>query len=448
MAARTAGAAQRRVPARVDPRTVEFPKAFRPLFQPKRWKVYYGGRDAAKSWNFARALLIQATQDPLRILCCREIMDTLADSVHQLLQDQIKLLGLEDFFTVHETEIVGANGSRFFYAGLRALDAHKVKSFEGVDVVWVEEAHNVTEKSWLTLENTIRAAGSEIWVSFNPELDTDATYVRFVVHPQPESLVMHVTWRDNPFASEVLRAGREALKARDPDSYDNVWEGNPRSVVEGAIYAKEVTLLIKQGRFGNVPYDPKLLVHTIWDLGWNDQTSIIFAQRLASEVRIIDYEEDSFLTYAEWAKRIRDKPYVYGDHWLPHDGKNKTQGGGGKSAQDQLKPLLRQLPKIIDRPDSVEAPIREARSMFPRVYIDKTKPEDRPGCPRLMECLKRFRRAVPETTGEPGAPVKNEYRHGADAFGGLAMIVDKLSNVRTPPPRGGGYVSPDPGTGM
>lgn len=434
----------------------QFPKAFQPLFTPKRWKVFFGGRDAAKSWNFARALLYMATQDPLRILCCREILDTLADSVHQLLQDQIKNLGLESFFTVRENEILGANGCRFFYAGLRSLDAHKVKSFEGIDIVWVEEAHNVSERSWLLLENTIRADGSEIWVSFNPELDTDPTYVRFVEQPQPESIVVHVSFRDNPFASKVLVPGREALKLRDREEYDHTWEGKPNTVVAGALYKAEIAAMLREPkRFRPCPYDPNLLVHTVWDIGWNDATAIGFAQVAASEVRIIDYEEESFLRPDQWAKRINDKPYAYGDHWLPHDGDNELLAAGGKSLKLVLKPMLRVTPKIITRPESVEDPIRAARQMFPRVYINSeskavvdSNGEVHQGCARLWNCLKRFRRAIPETTGEPGAPVKDEFRHGADMFGGLATIVGKLKNVREAPPRTLGYQSPDPGSGM
>ena len=244
-----------------------------------------------------------------------------------------------------------------------------------------------------------------------------------------------MTYRDNPWFPAVLEAERQSLKKRDPIEYEHVWNGKPRTVVVGAIYANEIIRMIEDRRIRPVPYDPKLKVHTIWDLGWNDQTSIIFAQRQLSEVRIIDYEEESFLRYDEWAKRLDKKPYLYGDHWLPHDGGNETQGGAGLSAQAQLTPLLNKKPKIVPRAASVENPIKLARMLFPRVYMDETKTD------RLVTCLKRFRRGVPESTGEPGAPVKDEYRHGADAFGGLAMIVDKLSNeneqrqIRTNRPR-------------
>lgn len=422
----------------------DFPKAYRQLFQPARYKVYYGGRGAAKSWAFARALLIQASQEPLRVLCCREVMRTLADSVHQLLVDQIKALGLEGFYTIRDTEILGANGARFMYAGLRAMDAAKIKSYEGVDIAWVEEGQTVSDKSWSVLIPTIRAERSEIWVSFNPELDTDPTYQRFVVQHPPDAIVRRVTWRDNKFFPAVLEKERLHLLKNDPQEHEHIWEGEPRTVVVGAIYAREVTQMIEERRVRPVPYNPRLKVHTIWDLGWNDQTSIVFAQRLHSEVLVIDYEEASFLRYDEWAKLLDRKPYLYGAHWLPHDGGNKTQGGAGQSAQMQLAPLLGRKPKVLKRPDSVEVPIRAARMMFPRVYMDEAK------CARLLECLKRFRRGVPESTGEPGSPVKDEYRHGADAFGGLALAVDKLDNDSEQPaarlaPR---YEPLDPGMGM
>lgn len=410
----------------------------------QRYYVAYGGRGATKSWTFARALLLQAMADPLRILCAREIMRTIADSVHKLLCDQIAALNMGYYYTVLDASIKNRGGAEFLFAGLRQQDADKIKSFEGIDIAWVEEGQAVTKRSWGILIPTIRVDGSEIWVTFNPELDTDDTYQRFVVKTPKNCCLMRTTYRDNPWFTSVLEAERLALKKSDPDEYEHVWEGKPRSVVVGAIYAKEVTAMIESGRFRPVPYDPKLLVHTIWDLGWNDQTSIIFAQRVMNSVSIIDYEEESFLTYADWAKRIKDKPYVYGSHWLPHDGGHKTQGAKGLSAQDQLKPLLGMKPKLMPKPLTKEVPIRAARMMFPRVYMDETKAD------RLMFCLKRFRRGIPEATGEPGSPVHDEYSHGASAFGDMAGIVDQLRNEADKParPKTEPHVPLDRGMGM
>lgn len=404
---------------------VQFPEKLLPLMEQenrKRYYIAYGGRSGARSWSFARALILQCLSNPLFVLCAREIQKSLDESVKKLLENQIELLGLDYFFSVKDTEITGINGCRIVFAGLRNMSAKNLKSYEGLDVVWVEEAEAVSKSSWNNLIPTIRAEDSEIWVSFNPDMDTDETYKRFVVSPPESSFVVKMTWQDNPWHPAVLEQDRRKMEREDPEEYENVWKGNPRTVVKGAIYAKEVLKMIEERRYRPVPYDPRLLVHTIWDLGWNDQTSIVFAQRLHSEVRVIDYAEESFLRLDEWAKIIKDKPYVYGDHWLPHDGANETLAAGGQSMQKQLKPLLGKMPKVIQRPDSVEVPIRSARMMWPRVYMDEVK------CERLMECLKRFRRGVPETTGEPGAPVKDEYRHGADAYGGMAMVVDRLTN--------------------
>ncbi len=403
---------------------VKFPALLKPLFQPFRYKVLYGGRGGAKSWSVARALLAQGMKEPLRILCAREVMRTIADSVHRLLADQIAAVPeFKAWYKVQETSITGVNGAEFLYAGLRSVDADKIKSYEGVDVAWIEEGQVLSKRSLDILIPTIRAKGSEIWITMNPELDTDEVYQRFIANsPPPRSWVQKVGWEDNEWFPSVLEEERETALKRDPVEYRHIWGGQPRTVVAGAIYANEVTAMIEDRRVRPVPYDPKLPVHTIWDLGWNDQTTVIFAQRLFSEVRIIDYEEESFLRFDQWAKKLREKPYLYASHWLPHDGGNETQAAKGLSARDILEPLLRLKPSLIARPASKEVPIRAARMMFPRVYVDEVK------CARLMLCLKRYRRGVPESTGEPGHPVHDEYSHGADAFGGLSMIVDKLEN--------------------
>ena len=390
--------------------------------QPARYKVAHGGRGGAKSWSFARALLVKALERPLRIVCAREVQRTIADSVHRLLSDQILAMNLSGYFSVLETSISSIYGAEFIFAGLRQQDVHKMKSLEGADIVWVEEAHVVSKRSWETLIPTIRVDGSEIWVSFNPELDDDDTYQRFVIDPPEDAVVVKMTYADNPWFPLVLEKERLALRRRDPIEYEHVWEGKPRSVVEGAIYSREITQMFEDHRYRPVPYDPKLPVHTIWDLGWNDQTSIIFAQRLHSEVRLIDYEEASFLRFDEWAKVLRDKPYIYASHWLPHDGKNRTQAANGLSAQGILRPLLRVRPKLIPKPETKEVPIRAARMMFPRVYADSVKAS------RLIDCLKRYKRNIPRATGEAATPVHDENSHAASAFGGLAMIVDRLRN--------------------
>lgn len=403
----------------------EFPAKLEPLFKPARYKVLYGGRGGAKSWGIARALLILAASNKLRVLCTREVQKSIKDSVHLLLKDQIAALGYGALFETLQTEIRGrpgtpAEGSLFLFAGLSDQTVDSIKSFEGVDVVWVEEAHAVTKRSWSILIPTIRKAGSEIWVSFNPELDTDETYVRFVVNPPPEAVLIPVGWRDNPWFPEILRKEKDHLQKTDQEEYENVWEGKPKTVVAGAIYKKEILKAIEDRRIRPVPYDPMLRVHTVWDLGWNDQTTIVFCQRQGGELRIIDYYEESHTTYAQDVQALEKKGYRYGQDWLPHDGRAKTKAAEGKSPEELLKALGRDV-RIVSQHD-VEIGIKAARVMFSRCYFDQDKTQ------RLLECLKRYRRRINQTTQQPEGPLHDEYSHGADAFRGLAMIVDKLTN--------------------
>lgn len=322
-------------------------------------------------------------------------------------------------YRVLETEIRGQNGTSFVFAGLRDQDVGKIKSFEGVDICWVEEAQSVTKKSWSTLIPTIRKNGSEIWVTFNPELETDETYLRFVEKPPPDTALININWRDNPFFPETLEKERVLLQANDPDEYETVWEGKCRSAVVGAIFRREIADLVASKRVRPVPHDPALKVHTVWDLGWNDQTSIILCQRHTAEVRIIDYVEDTEKTLAEYVALLRNKLLNWGTDYLPHDGATKNLQTG-KSAQEILTGLGRKV-SIVPKID-IETGLKAAKLVFPRCYFDETKAK------RLVECLKRYRRAVPVNTGEPASPLHDEYSHGADAFRYLSLVVDQMRN--------------------
>jgi phage terminase large subunit len=367
----------------------------------------------------ARALLIKAAQQPIRVLCAREVQRTIADSVHRLIADQIPLLGLEGWYTVTDNEIRCKNGSSFIFAGLRHQDINKVKSLEGVDICWIEEGQTLSKKSWDVLVPTIRKEGSEIWTTFNPELDTDETYVRLVVKPPHDSVTVKVNYSDNPFFPQVLDKERLALASRDPEAYRNVWEGECRSAVEGAIYAKEVAALYESGRVRPVPYDPLLPVHAVYDLGWNDAMSIILCQRGTAEIRVIGYIEDSHRTLAEYIAQLKALPYVWAQDWLPHDGRAKDFKSG-KSAEEIMRSLGRD-PRIVENLD-VESGIKAMRMVFPRLYVD-------PACDRLLHCLKRYRRTINAATNEPGPPLHDEYSHAADCARYLALAVDQMGNA-------------------
>lgn len=210
--------------------TAKLPGWAHPLFHPYRIKCLHGGRGSSKSWTVARILLMLAAQKPMRILCGREVQKSIKDSVHRLLSDQISAMDLGDKYDVLESEIRGKNGSLFLFAGLAQHTVESIKSYEGVDICWIEEGQKVTKRSWDVLTPTIRKKGSEIWITMNPEMETDETYVRFVLNQQEKSYVKQVNWRQNPWFndSEEMKAERLDTLHRDPDNYDNIWEGQPK----------------------------------------------------------------------------------------------------------------------------------------------------------------------------------------------------------------------------
>lgn len=396
-----------------------FPPKLKGLFRPCRYKVAYGGRGSGKSWAFARALLILAAKQPMRILCTREVQKSIKDSVHKLLSDQIQALGLGQFYEVLETAIRGANGSEFIFAGLASHTVESVKSYEGCDVVWVEEAQTVSKKSWDILIPTIRKPGSEIWITFNPALDTDETYVRFVVNRQPDDMVVKINWADNPWFPDVLDIERRRCQETQPKDYPNIWEGECKAAADGAIYADEVAAAIEQGRVCNVPYDPMLKTHLVFDLGWNDAMSISLVQRNGSELRVIRNIEDSHRTLDSYDQELKALGLNWGKVWLPHDARHKDFKTG-RSTEEIMRAFgwdVRIIPS-----HAVEDGIRQARMTLPRTWFDKTHAD------RLVQCLKRYRRGISQTTGEPGAPLHDEFSHGADNFRYIATVADQMSN--------------------
>lgn len=398
---------------------IEIPQKLLPLFQPKRYKVIHGGRGSAKSWSVARALVSIGATKPIRVLCARETQKSIQESVHRLLKDQIESLGLEQFYTIQENKILGTNGTEFTFAGIRQQGVFNLKSYEGTDICWVEEAQVVTKKSWDVLIPTIRKPGSEIWVTFNPELDTDETFSRFVVKPPEESVIIEMNWQDNPWFPPELDKERRQWLDRDPIGYLTTWEGKCRPAVEGAIYANEIEATQREGRIRAVPYDPQLKVHTVWDLGWNDAMSIICVQRVTSEVRVIDYIEDSHRTIDSYVMQLQERKWNWGTDYIPHDGAHRDFKSG-KSTQELLQTLGRNV-QVLARGNPEEG-IRLARMIFPRTYFDADR------CTELVNHLKRYRRQINQVTQEAGAPLHDEHSHAADAFRYLAQSLDMMNN--------------------
>lgn len=198
-----------------------------PLLKPARYKGLFGGRGSGKSFGVADALLIEACRRPVRVLCGREFQNSIAESVHQLLCDRIDALGLDDHFRILESKIFGPHGSEFFFKGLRH-NIRSIKSIPGITHVWIEEAETTSQQTWDVLVPTIRDPGSEIWITFNPNQESDPMYQLFVEHPEKlagDRYIRKVNWRDNPHFPAELAAEREAMLATDPDRCEHIYEG-------------------------------------------------------------------------------------------------------------------------------------------------------------------------------------------------------------------------------
>jgi phage terminase large subunit len=406
-------------------RNIHFPRKLDFLFKPARYKVARGGRGSGKSWGFARALILRCVKQQTRILCTREVQKSIQQSVHQLLSDQIEAMGLSPVFEILNSEIRGPNGSQIYFSGLSDQTAESLKSFEGVDIVWCEEAQAISKRSWDILIPTIRKDDSEIWVTYNPQLESDETHQRFVLRPPPNCVSVEMNYTDNPYFPVVLEQERAHAEATmRGDDYRHTWLGQCRPAVEGAIYFEAMSQSIAANRIRQVPHDCSLKTHVVFDLGMADSMTLILVQKVASEVRVVHYIEGTQRILADYSAELRnlrldDQPLSWGTLWLPHDGFH-TRHQTGKDDATILRGLgwtVQPVPQT-----SVNSGIDRARELFPRVYFHQERTE------RLVECLKRYRWNLNSKTGEAQHPLHDEYSHGADAFRYLALVADQLSN--------------------
>lgn len=401
---------------------IQFPAKLQNLFRPAPYKVLYGGRDGLKSWSIAQALLIIGAQPELlwrgrtqgpRILCARETMDSIRESVHQLLTDQIVRLGLERFYTPLQSEIRGLNGAEFVFAGLRKQTVSSIKSYEAIDICWIEEASVVSRRSLTILLPTIRKKGSEIWMSLNPDLETDAVYQDFVLRPPAGAWVCQTSYRDNMWLSPESQAKIAALKERDPDEYAHVYEGNTRSTVQGAIYKAEIRAAESDERIRDVRYDPTRPVETFWDLGYADRVAIWFAQRTPFEVKVLRYFDSSHQSIDYYLQHMQTFGYVYGTCYLPWDGGTRNLGTG-KSIEEVMR--AKGFKTRVNRQLSVADGINAVRMLFPQMYFDSKN------CADGLQYLRRYQWGPETALGQQRRePLHDDASHAADALRTMAV---------------------------
>jgi len=244
---------------------IKHPAWSREVFQPitvndmpVRYRVMKGGRGSSKSWEIARRLIIRAACEPLLILCTRELQKSIKDSVHRLLVTQIELLGLQDSFDWNKTQLTSKAGSEFLFYGLR-YNPDEIKSTEGVDICWLEEARATSSDSLEMLIPTIRKPGSEIWVSYNPLRATDPVHEMFVIEGRDNAIVRHVNWDENPWFPQELRTEMEQLRKINPKLAQRIWDGMIIDIGGGDYFPSDKATIID-----DVPFTKKQVRG--WDL--------------------------------------------------------------------------------------------------------------------------------------------------------------------------------------
>jgi phage terminase large subunit len=435
---------------------LEVPRKLAPLLQPARYKGAHGGRGGAKSHFFAEKLIARCVREQTRWACIREVQNSIKDSVRQLLVDKIDKMGVGHLFEVLEAEIRCPHGGLIVFKGMQSYNAQTIKSLEGFDGAWVEEAQTLSAFSLRMLRPTIRKPGSEIWFSWNPRHDTDAVdeFLRGAKRPA-NAIVVEVNWQDNPWLPQELRDEKDHDYASDPEMAEHVWGGGYERISEGAYYAKLLLDAEREGRIGAFPYRPGLKLRTAWDIGVDDYTAVWFIQDDGKLATVVDYYETSGDGAEEIVKACmpelipsageratgllnigREAPFAYSAHILPHDVQVREWGAGARTRFQSLT-ALGVKPIIVGAQQGPAERIAASRKLLPITRFNNTQ-RVQTGIKRLRSYRRKWNDAMQSFT----TPLHDEASHGADAFGEYAVnsgiypapIVEK-------PKRDSGYAS-------
>lgn len=274
-------------------------EVFAPLLRPARYKGAYGGRGSGKSHFFAGLAVEDCLlSEGVRIACVREVQKSLTHSVKLLIEDKIRQFGLTDRFEILDKEIRTPGGGIIIFQGMQNHTADSIKSLEGFDRCWVEEAQSLSQRSLDLLRPTFRKPGSELWFSWNPSQPTDPvdSFLRGP-HPPTDAVVVQANWSDNPWLPEELRRDLEDDRRRDPDKFEHIWGGGYERATEARVFrnwrVEEFETpdgaILRFGADWGFAVDPTVLVrcwvdgrtlyvdHEAWEIGCEiDRTPALF----------------------------------------------------------------------------------------------------------------------------------------------------------------------------
>lgn len=369
-----------------------------------------------------------------RAVCIREVQKDLKDSAYLIIKDKIAKFGLgeKDGFKVFKEEIETPGGGLIIFKGMKDYTADSIKSLEGFNRAWVEEAQTLSLTSLNMLTPTIREKGSELWFSWNPRRKTDPVDMRLRGAEKPTgAVVVRANWSDNPWFPDVLEDERADCLRMQPEQYDHIWEGGYATVLSGAYFAKALAEAKANGRICRVGRDPLMTTRAFWDIGGTgakaDATAIWIAQFVNREIRVLDYYEaqgQDLGTHIGW---LRERGYGKALCVLPHDGEthDKVFAVSFESALEQAGFQVEVVPN--QGRGAAKMRIEAARRLFPSIVFNEATTE--PG----RDALGWYHEKTDEARNVGLGPEHDWSSHGADAFGLMCVAYEAPQGKQTLP---------------
>lgn len=402
---------------------IKTPKVFKPLLGRSRYKGAWGGRGSGKSHFFAELLIERCLLEKTEWVCIREVQKTLAQSAKKLLEGKIEALGVGGLFEVLNDRIKAPHGGLIIFQGMQDHTADSIKSLEGFDGAWVEEAQSLSERSLTLLRPTIRKPGSELWFSWNPNRKTDPVDKLLRGETLPtDAVVVRANWSDNPWFPDVLEQERKDCQRDQPEQYDHIWEGAYATVYAGAYFAKSLLDARQQGRMGRVSADPLMTTRAFWDIGGTgakaDACAIWIAQFVGREIRVLNYYEAKGQPLASHINWLRSSGYDKCLCVLPHDGatQDKVFDVSYESALSSAGFPVTVVPN--QGKGAANMRIEAARRLFPSIWFNERE------CAGGIDALAHYHEKQDEDRGIGLGPCHDWASHASDAFGLMCVAYE------------------------
>lgn len=423
-------------------------RVFKPLLNPSRYKGAWGGRGSGKSHFFAGLLIEDCLiTRSTRAVCIREVQKTLKESSKRLIEDKLKDFGLgeADGFKIFNEVIQTPGDGVITFQGMQDHNAESIKSLEGFNRAWVEEAQTLSGRSLSLLRPTIRAKDSELWFSWNPRRKNDPVDEMLRGQTLPTgAVVVRANWSDNPLLPVVLNQERLDCLQTQPDQYEHIWEGGYATVNVGAYFAVQLSEARKQNRIGRVAADPLLTYKLFMDIGGTGAKSDAFAiwavQVVGREIRVLNYYESvgqPIQAHLEWMRNNGYTPERT-TVWLPHDGaqNDKVFAVSYQSAFEANGYSVEVVPN--QGKGAASQRIEAVRRWLPSCWFNEET------CKAGIEALGWYHEKRDETRSVGLGPDHDWSSHGSDAFGLMAVVVedifDKPKQTEYTPRYSGGWM--------